>query len=75
MIDLYYWPTPQWLEGYNHVGECGLPYMIKPVNIGRGTNFLQAFSSFCPMGGCLQLSITNRSASGRGSLSSNPTPS
>ena len=36
MIDLYYWPTPNGWKVTIMLEECGLPYTIKPVNIGRG---------------------------------------
>jgi len=36
MIDLYYWPTPNGHKVTILLEECGLPYAIKPLNIGRG---------------------------------------
>lgn len=44
MIDLYYWPTPNghkitlFLEELAELGQ-GLPYAIKPVDIGKGDQF------------------------------------
>jgi hypothetical protein len=34
MIDLYFWPTGK--KVVILLEECGLPYTIKPINIGRG---------------------------------------
>ena len=36
MIDLHYWPTPNGKKVTILLEECGLPYRIVPVNIGRG---------------------------------------
>jgi hypothetical protein len=36
MIDLHYWPTPNGKKVTILLEECGLPYKIVPVNIGRG---------------------------------------
>src|SRR5438046_6664293 len=48
MIDLYYWPTPNgWKIGIM-LEECGLPYTVKPVNIGRGEQFSPAFLRIFP---------------------------
>src|SRR5262249_31802505 len=35
-IELYYWPTPNGHKITIMLEECGLPYEIRPVNIGRG---------------------------------------
>jgi len=35
MIDLHYWPTPNGWKISIMLEECGLPYTLKPVNIGR----------------------------------------
>ena len=35
MIDLHYWPTPNGKKVTILLEECGLPYKIVPVNIGR----------------------------------------
>lgn len=43
MIDLYYWPTPNGWKISIMLEECGLPYALKPVNIGKGDQFLPAF--------------------------------
>ena len=39
MIDLHYWPTPNGWKISIMLEECGLPYTLKPVNIGRGEQF------------------------------------
>src|SRR5712671_5897167 len=43
MIDLYYWPTPNGWKISIMLEECGLPYTVKPVNIGRGEQFAPEF--------------------------------
>ena len=40
MIDLYYWPTPNGHKVTLLLEELGLPYTIKPVNIGSGDQFI-----------------------------------
>ncbi|HJR11114.1 MAG TPA: thiol:disulfide oxidoreductase, partial [Rhodanobacteraceae bacterium] len=39
MIDLYYWPTPNGHKITLFLEEAGLPYTIKPVDIGKGDQF------------------------------------
>ena len=39
MIDLYFWPTGNGKKVVILLEERGLPYTIKPVNIGRGDQF------------------------------------
>src|SRR5438552_15165361 len=48
MIDLYYWPTPNGWKISVMLEECGLPYELKPVNIGRGEQFSPAFLALSP---------------------------
>lgn len=48
MIDLYYWPTPNGWKISIALQELGLPYEIKPVNIGRGAQFEPAFLAISP---------------------------
>ena len=48
MIDLYYWPTPNGWKISIMLEECGLPYTVKPVNIGRGEQFSPAFLELSP---------------------------
>jgi hypothetical protein len=34
-IELYYWPTPNGFKISIMLEECGLPYVLKPVNISK----------------------------------------
>ncbi len=47
-IELYYWPTPNGWKVSIMLEECGLPYKIKPVNIGSGDQFKPAFLKISP---------------------------
>ena len=48
MIDLHYWPTPNGWKISIALEELGLPYTVKPVNIGRGAQFEPAFLAISP---------------------------
>ncbi|MFT4080096.1 glutathione S-transferase N-terminal domain-containing protein [Rhodomicrobium sp.] len=48
MIELYYWPTPNGHKITLFLEETGLPYEIKPVNIGAGDQFKPEFLAFSP---------------------------
>jgi GSH-dependent disulfide-bond oxidoreductase len=48
MIELYYWPTPNGHKITLFLEETGLPYTIKPVNIGKGEQFEPAFLKISP---------------------------
>lgn len=48
MIELYYWPTPNGHKITLLLEEAGLPYTIKPVNIGRGEQFMPEFLAISP---------------------------
>ncbi len=48
MIDLYYWPTPNGKKVTILLEECGLPYKVVPVNIGRGDQFADQFLHISP---------------------------
>lgn len=48
MIELHYWPTPNGHKITLFLEEAGLPYAIKPVNIGRGEQFSPAFLAISP---------------------------
>lgn len=48
MIDLYYWPTPNGWKISIMLEECGLPYRMCPVNIGRGEQFAEEFLAISP---------------------------
>ncbi len=48
MIDLYYWPTPNGHKITLFLEEAGLPYRIRPVNIGQGEQFAPEFLAIAP---------------------------
>jgi len=48
MLELYYWPTPNGKKVTILLEELGVPYEIKPVNIGRGDQFDPDFLRFSP---------------------------
>lgn len=43
MLELHYWPTPNGWTCSILLEECGLPYRMVPVNIGRGEQFTPEF--------------------------------
>ena len=47
-IDLYYWPTPNGWKISIMLEECGLPYTMVPVNIGKGDQFKPEFLAISP---------------------------
>lgn len=47
-IELYYWPTPNGWKVSITLEEMGLPYELKPVNIGIGEQFEPAFLKISP---------------------------
>jgi GST-like protein len=47
-IDLYYWPTPNGWKISIMLEECGLPYAVRSVNIGKGDQFSQAYLAISP---------------------------
>ena len=48
MIELHYWPTPNGHKITLFLEEAGLPYEIKPVNIGAGEQFQPGFLQIAP---------------------------
>jgi GSH-dependent disulfide-bond oxidoreductase len=48
MIELHYWPTPNGHKITMFLEEAGLPYEIKPVNIGRGEQFKPEYLKISP---------------------------
>lgn len=48
MIDLYYWPTPNGWKISIMLEECGLPYAVRYLNIGRGEQFAPDFLAISP---------------------------
>lgn len=49
-IELWYWPTPNGWKITIALEEMGLPYQVKPVNIGAGEQFAPAFQAISPNG-------------------------
>jgi GST-like protein len=47
-IQLYYWPTPNGWKISIMLEECGLPYDMRPVNIGKGEQFTPEFLAIAP---------------------------
>ncbi len=47
-IELYYWPTPNGWKVSIALEEMGLPYVLKPVDIGAGEQFEPAFLKLSP---------------------------
>ena len=50
MIDLYFWPTPNGKKITIQLEEAGIPYNIKPINIGRGDQLTPDFLKISPNG-------------------------
>jgi GST-like protein len=48
MLDLYYWTTPNGHKITIFLEETGLPYNLKPINIGKGEQFDPAFLAISP---------------------------
>jgi GST-like protein len=48
MLDLHYWPTPNGWKITIMLAECGLPYRLVPVNIGKGDQFKPEFLAISP---------------------------
>ena len=48
MIDLYYWPTPNGNKITMMLEECGLGYIIHPINITAGDQFQPEFLKLSP---------------------------
>ncbi|HVF65486.1 MAG TPA: glutathione S-transferase N-terminal domain-containing protein [Casimicrobiaceae bacterium] len=48
MLDLYYWTTPNGHKITIFLEETGLPYTLKPINIGKGEQFDPAFLAISP---------------------------
>lgn len=48
MLDLYFWPTPNGKKVTILLEELGVPYTIKPINIGRGDQFSAEFLKISP---------------------------
>jgi GSH-dependent disulfide-bond oxidoreductase len=50
MLDLYFWPTGNGKKVVILLEECGIPYTIKPINIGRGDQLTPDFLKISPNG-------------------------
>lgn len=48
MIDLHTWTTPNGRKVSIMLEECGLPYRVFPVNIGKGEQFRPEFLAISP---------------------------
>jgi GST-like protein len=48
MIDLYYWMTPNGHKITIFLEEAQLPYVLRPVNIGKGDQFKPEFLAISP---------------------------
>jgi GST-like protein len=48
MIDVYSWPTPNGHKIHIMLEECGLPYRVHAVNIGKGDQFQPDFLKISP---------------------------
>lgn len=48
MIDLYFWTTPNGYKIPIFLEEAGVPYRLKPVNIGKGEQFDPQFLHYAP---------------------------
>jgi GST-like protein len=68
MIDLHYWPTPNGHKITMFLEESGLPYAIKPINIGKGDQFEPAFLAISP-NNRMPAIVDNEPADGQGPLS------
>jgi len=47
-IELYYWPTPNGWKITIMLEECGLPYVVIPVDISKGDQFKPDFLAISP---------------------------
>ena len=50
MIDLYYAPTPNGWKITIMLEECGLPYTVHPMQLGRGDQLKPEFLKLSPNG-------------------------
>lgn len=50
MIDLHFWPTPNGWKASIALEEMELPYLVVPVNIGRGEQHRPEFLAISPNG-------------------------
>jgi GST-like protein len=67
MLDLYYWTTPNGHKITIFLEETGLPYSIKPINIGKGEQFQPEFLKISP-NNRIPAIVDNEPADGGGPL-------
>ena len=48
MIDLYTWSTPNGRKVSIMLEECGLPYQVHPIDIGKGEQMAPGFLAISP---------------------------
>jgi GST-like protein len=68
MIDLYYWTTPNGHKITIFLEETGLPYTIKPIDIGKGEQFAPEFLKISP-NNRIPAIVDHKPADGGGALS------
>ncbi len=68
MINLYYWTTPNGHKISIFLEETGLPYTIKPINIGKGEQFAPDFLKISP-NNRIPAIVDNDPVDGKGPLS------
>lgn len=47
-IEVFYWPTPNGWKITIMLEECGLPYVVRPVHIGKGEQMREEFLAISP---------------------------
>src|SRR5690606_16956827 len=47
-IEVHSWPTPTGHKVHIMLEECGLPWRVHPVNIGKGKQFERGFLAISP---------------------------
>ena len=73
-IELYYWPTPNGWKISIMLEECGLPYVVHPVDISMGEQFAPHFLAISPNNRIPAIVDPEARADGRSRCSS-PAPS
>jgi GST-like protein len=68
MHDIYFWTTPNGYKVLLFAEEAGIPYTIKPVNIGKGEQFQPDFLRISPNNRMPAL-VDHEPKSGRGPIS------
>jgi GST-like protein len=68
MIEVYYWTTPNGHKITIFLEETGLPYNIKPINIGKGDQFKPEFLKISP-NNRIPAIVDNEPSDGGGPLS------